>query len=578
MKVRGYRVFYIDHESGIKDLIEIIKNTTATKLAFVIKNSQLILNSSVNLKLLKKSVKRYKKELVFVSPDSLVVEKVARQGFLLYKNLNGLEMNISKKPDNYGKKIGKNINERINAETLKRNKDNEDFILLNNNNIEVKKSISVSREDDDEHTKNYDKGYTTDKKYSKMKNEDTENYGYKKNNNDKRRSHKRRFTGFFSLTLILLIIAMAYFFFLYPTATIEVEPVTKTARHQIAVAASIGAKQIDWDNNILPLHETEVEISGQEEIATTGVRLVGDTTARGIVKFINERKDDLKIPVGTIIMTEKNTKFKTTRDLIVPKLEVDYLMDVPVGMKAGQAEVEIEALVAGSKGNVGIGRIKKLENPMDNVYVINPEPSMGGEDKRVPLVAEEDIERAKNALNEKLKSELITKIYQELGGNYRIIEDKITYSEPSYKFNHSVGDTTDTIIVEGSLTAKGYLLRNNEIDRLVTVLFKDELPSNVQLMSSGINIESIELEEKGNSMYNILIGINAPVISAIDSENLVKQLSGLNLMEAQSLLEENGDIDNFTINSQNTRLPNMGFAIKVVVKEPESIKVFNLNE
>jgi len=378
--------------------------------------------------------------------------------------------------------------------------------------------------------------------------------------------------------LILLIIAMAYFYFLYPTATIQVEPLTKTARHQMTIAASIDAKQIDWDNNILPLHETEVEISGQEEIATSGTRLIGDTRARGIVKFINERQDDLKIPAGTIIKTENNIKFKTIRDLIVPKLEVDYLMDVPVGMKAGQAEVEIEALTAGSTGNIGIGRIKNLENPLDNVYVINPEPSLGGVDKRVPLVTEEDIERAKAVLEEKLKSKLITKIYQELGGTFRIIEDKITYSKPTYKFNHSVGERTDTLKVEGSLTAKGYLLRNNEIDRLVTVLFKNQLPSNVQLMSSGINIESLKLEEKGNSMYNILIGVNAPVISAIDSENLVKQLSGLDLEEAQSLLEENGDIDNFTINSQSTRLPNMGFAIKVVVKEPESIKVFNLRD
>ncbi len=562
MKVRAYRVFYIDHQSSIKDLIDIIKNTTAVKLALVVKNSQLILNSSVNLKLLRNTAEQYRKEVVFISPDSLVVEKVSKAGFLLYKDLNALELNSSKNPGSFHKE------DRDNNQNKGKN---EDITLLEDEDLEAKKNIAVGSEDDK-------KGYSSDDKNYENKDKKRINKEYISKNNSKRRSNKKNFAGFFSLFLILLIIAMAYFYFLYPTATIEIEPVTKTAKHQITIAASTGAKQIDWDNNILPLHETEVEISGQEELATSGVRLVGDSRAKGVVKFINERQEEVKIPAGSIIMTENNIKFKTMKDIIVPKLEVDYLMDIPVGMKAGQAEVEIEALTIGSTGNVSIGRIKKLDHSLDKVHVINPEPSLGGEDKRVSLVADKDMERVKKILDEKLKSKLITKIYQELGGNFRIIEDKITYSEPSYKFNHSVGEIAAAINAEGSLTAKGYLLKNNEIDRLVTKLFKDKLPSNVQLMSSGINIESIQLEEKGNSMYNILIGISAPVIPSIDSENLVKRLSGLDLIEAQSLLAENGDIENYSISSQNTRLPNMGFAIKIVVKEPGDMKVFNLSD
>jgi len=570
LKVRSYRVFYIDHQSGINDLIETIKNTTAVKLALVVKNSQLILNSSVNLKLLRNAAKQYRKEVVFISPDFLVVEKVTKAGFLLYQDLNALEMNSSKNAAN-SHQVDRDKHHQVK---------NEDITLLENDSLEAKKNIAVGSEDDKQkNNKKFNKGKISNDRNSEKKDESKTNSEYKsKNISSKKKGSKGFFTGFFSLFLILFIIAMAYLYFLYPTATIEIEPVIKKAEHQITIAASIGAKQIDWDNNILPLHETEVEINGQEELTTSGVRLVGDSRAKGVVKFINERQEEVKIPAGSIIRTENNIKFKTISDLIVPRLEVDYLMDVPVGMKAGQAEVEIEALTKGSTGNVSIGRIKKLDISQDKVHVINPEPSLGGEDKRVSLVADEDIERAKKTLDEKLKSKLITKIYQELGGNFRIIENKITYSEPSYKFSHSVGEIAAIINVEGSLTAKGYLLKNNEIDRLVTKLFKDRLPNDVQLMSSGVNIESIQLEEKDNSMYNILIGISAPVIPSIDSENLVKGLSGLDLIAAQSFLEDNVNIDNFSINTQNTRLPNMGFAIKVVVKEPEDIKVFNLRD
>ena len=37
MRVRGYRIFYIDEESSIKDLVELIESTTAVRMALVIK-------------------------------------------------------------------------------------------------------------------------------------------------------------------------------------------------------------------------------------------------------------------------------------------------------------------------------------------------------------------------------------------------------------------------------------------------------------------------------------------------------------------------------------------------------------
>ncbi|MFP4016963.1 MAG: baseplate J/gp47 family protein, partial [Halanaerobiales bacterium] len=383
---------------------------------------------------------------------------------------------------------------------------------------------------------------------------------------------------FITTALILLILGMAYFYFFYPTATIEIEPVIKTAKHEITITASTDLNQIDWENSTLPLHETEVEISGQEAVQCSGVKLIGNTRADGVIKFINERQEDVPIPAGTLVRTENDIRFRTVENIVVPKLQVDYLMDVPVGMKAGQAEVGIKAVNPGSSGNVGIGRIKSMVTPIDNIYVVNPDPSMGGTDKRVSLVGDEDHQRARELLEEKLRSKLITRIYQELGGNYRIVEDEISYSDPVYEFSHKVGEETDRLTVSGSLTARGYLLKNNEIDRLVTRIFKEKLPPDLQLMSSGINIEILQLEETGESMYNILIGINGPVIPDINSDRLVKQLSGLEIIEAQSLLDNMADVENFQIKSQTAKLPNMGFAIKVVVREPEEMKVFNIIE
>lgn len=525
MRVRGYRVFYIDQQSGIKDLIELMEKTTAVRMALVVKNGQLILSSSVNLKLLKKYIKKYKKELVFVNPDPVVVKKVVRAGFDIYKDLNALEKDLAIKS------ISGNAN------------------------------IAARSEDKN---KNQEKSKGDYGRFKKITNKATEKTGLT--------------IGFFAIFSVFLILVLAYFYFIYPTAIIEIEPIVQNTNQEIVVSASSSISSIDWESNILPIHQTQVQITGQEEIATSGVKLIGDTRAKGIVRFISEREEDVVISAGTVILAENGLEYRTVEDTRIPKVEVDYLMDVPVGMKAGQAEIGIEAVQPGSRGNMNIGLINKFAEEIDNVYVINPEPSRGGTDKRIPLVSGEDLQTAKKIVDEKLGSSLFTRIYQELGGNYRIIEDTITYSNPQYNYSHEIGDETDLLKVDASILATGYIIKNNEVDRLLTRKFQDNLIDNAQLMSSGINIESLLLEEKGNSMYNIKIRLNAPVMPIIDSDSLAKRLLGLNMIEAQNLLKDMNYIENYRIESQNDRLPNLVFAIKVVVTEPKGVKVINLND
>lgn len=532
MRVRNYRVFCIDREEGVNDLIKLIKSTPASKMALVIQNGFLLLNSEINLKLIKDYAKRYGKEIVFINPDPFINEKVSAMGFKIYPNLEALQLVLP---------------------------------------------FSQEAAGTEEKSGNENKGNKED--WSDEKPVGEENHL----ENGKRREKKIKaikgsFSSIFSMILILIILGLAYFYFLYPTATIEIKPIVNEIRDQLQVTGSNAIQNIDWENNILPLHRTEMEITGKEELKTTGVKLVGETPARGTVKFINESQEAKKIPAGTIVKTESGNRFKTLKEVTVSGLEVDYLMDVPVGMKAGQAEVEVEALVKGSKGNISIGRIRLIENELDKVHVINPEPIRGGEDKRIAVVSEDDVIRVKEILEEKLKNKLVTEFYQEMGGNYRIIEKGLTYKDLELSVDHNIGDVTDTIKAEGRLIVSGHLLKNSELDRLVTHLFQNELPENYQLMSTGINIRTIKLEEKETNLYNIELELQAPVIPVINRDHLARQLMGMKLGDARQVLQERTDIKDFYINSRNETLPRVGFALKVIIAEPEDMRVFRFNE
>lgn len=505
LKVRGYRVFYIDEEEGVRDLIELIRTTPVNKLALVVRNGFLILNSTVNLKLIKKYADKYNKDLIFVNPDPVLVDKVINFNFAIYPDLNALEKNIPFQVEAAGKE--------------------QDF-------------------------------------------EDDDSPGKKKKGNV--------FSALMGVFLCLLILVMAYFYFLYPTAIIEIRPVVKEMNYQFKIAGSTSLNSIDWDDKRLPIHQTEVEITGEDEIETTGVKLLGETKSSGIVKIINERSEDVKIPDGTLLSTSDGKKYQTLEELVVPKLTVDYLMDVAVGMKAGMGEVRIEALEKGSNGNVGIGRINAFVNKLEDIHVINPEPTSSGKDKRIPFVTEDDIDNLKSSIKEELESKLVTRMYKKLGGNYYIIEEGLSYSEPEIKFNHQAGDEADILKATASLTASGYLIRNNELDRLATKIIQNKLENNMQLMNSGVNITKLKLEDSGQGMYNITIGLLVPVIPAIDTDNLADSLIGMDIAAARDFLEHYSNINDFNIKTEQNKLPRLGFAIKVVVMEPDSLSVFGL--
>ncbi|ACL69336.1 hypothetical protein Hore_05790 [Halothermothrix orenii H 168] len=487
-------------------------------MALVVHSRLLLLNNEVNLKLVKKYSEEFQKEVVFINPDPVIADRVIRSGFKAFPDLNSLENNNPL----HAVAVGKEEN--------------------NDNPVDSNKQLkSVKRIEDVERIEDVD---------------DRGEYGDKK--------HR-----VFNLVGVILILLLAWFYFMYPTAVVEVKPVVEQQQHEMELLGSLQLNNIDWSNHILPLHRFEVSITDEDEIYASGEKLIGETRAEGIVKFINENKNEIKIPAGTIVQTVSGIKFKTVKDVNVPGLKVDFLMDVPVGMKAGQAEVGIVALQKGSRGNIGIGRIKKMAKPLNKVYVINPEPTSGGKDRKLPVVTKNDINRLKESLEEKLQSSLLAKIYRKLGGNFRVIENEIDYSKIEFNFSHRVGDIVEVINGSGTLTASGYLLKNSELDRMVTVLFEENLEKDKRLLSNGISVTRVDLEEKGNGLYNIKIGFVAPVVPDIDTGNLIKALKGSKIDQARQVLSNSQIIDDFNIKTRGNILPKLGFAIKVVVKEPD---------
>jgi len=118
------------------------------------------------------------------------------------------------------------------------------------------------------------------------------------------------------------------------------------------------------------------------------------------------------------------------------------------------------------------------------------------------------------------------------------------YSNIEFEFKNKPGDLVDKLEAVGKLMANGYLLKNNELDRLTTNIFKDYLQDNYKLSSAGVNIEHMELAELGEGLYNIKLELIAQIIPVINTIEMAKDLSGKEILSANELLSEIKGVEN----------------------------------
>jgi hypothetical protein len=112
-----------------------------------------------------------------------------------------------------------------------------------------------------------------------------------------------------------------------------------------------------------------------------------DVKAKGSVHFTNQTADDIVIPKGTLMQTTTTSdriQFVTTEAQTLPGSFIVF----PLTVKAGEADIGVEAVVGGPTGNVGANRIVVSTN--FRYHVTNPAPTTGGETKKIPIVKAED--------------------------------------------------------------------------------------------------------------------------------------------------------------------------------------------
>lgn len=358
-----------------------------------------------------------------------------------------------------------------------------------------------------------------------------------------------------------------------PKATVVISPAVERLVQPVEVLVRPGETSVDGGGStvVVGASTTEGEMVVTASLPASGKGREGIKAARGRVTFFNHKGQEVKVPRGTVVATATGERFVTMEEVTVPGVKTEYFMDVPVGLRAGQAEVRIEAQQPGTQGNVAKGRIKVVEGRLaGQLEVINPEPTTGGEDRTFPVVTEEDVARLKKELAGRAPAAAL-EFLRRLPENQErmVLEQTIRYEVVSLSISQPPGTANEKVEGTARVRATAWVVRHSDLSAAAGKFFQQAVPPGKKVLGEGVQISEIEgvsTTEEGLRLRMNATGFLAP---QLEQKKLQEVLAGLPIPKAEEVLREWGAVGSFRIeNGSRTTLPRWKGWINVVIENP----------
>lgn len=493
-------VIYIDVEDDITAILEKVNEAKASIVALVPPKRSQVLQSAVNLKLLKKSAAKSKKRIVLISSDPALIPLAGLVSVHIAKNLQS-RPEIPPAPAN----------------------EPDATIIEEEPGLDKSKAMDEIPEEP-----------KIDNKKAKKK----DDKNVKVPNFNKFR--KRLIFGGMGLAIIL--IAWLFAFVILPKADIRIVAKTSDLDHNFAFSMDTSIEESDMEKKVLVGKAETVKKTLSEDFKATGEKNVGEKS-KGTITVTNNCYNPGKIAQGTSFTSNSGLVFVSTEQVPVPdavpnagSCDAPSTVDVPVVARKGGDQYNLAPTgysVAGISG--------------DDLSGFGSQMS-GGTNKVVKVVTEEDVNSASNALLERDNNEIIDELQESFGEDVFIIQDtlRISHSDPTSE--PKVGEEAEEGKVSAEFTFKLIGVDKSELDEILRKSEQEQISASEQtILDSGINDAQTAIIDGAGSVKNIELTTTAQVGPEFDEEALAKEVEKKRFGEARTALEAKTGVESVEI-------------------------------
>ncbi len=527
---------YLDADDDIVGIISKIESAGDSGIALVPPNRSTVLQSVVNLKLLRKAAKEADKKLVIITKDPNVLNAASQLKILIAANLDD-EPQVPE---------AKGSNQSLPSSVI-------DGSQISDSDFDVADS-ATSKLDDGEEGK-------------KSKNKKSKRF---KAGKDKSVPDFDRFKKIIILSvlgIILLGLGVWGLLGLLPSADVHIDGRTQNVSTDFDMNLDTEVDESDIEESVLAAQVREISRTLTTDFEATGEKTVGEK-ATGEISLVNCYTNPSEtIPAGTNITGPEGLVYVTNQTVEVPFSSYSQ----------GECEHDSTATVNVTADQIGPDYNKGSQTQFytisgynsSQLYGIGSAMS-GGSEEEVPVVSASDIEDAKEELLEGERDNAREELESLFDEGLYIVDSSFIEDVKEVESNPEEGEEADEARLIIQVTYS--LLAVDEEDLLDLIEYqyiaKTDDDSGLVAIDHGLESVNITTTSEDNQFRVRASGILGP---DLDLETLQETLAGMAYVEAIEYIESRANVTRAQIDISP-------FWASSLPKNPEKINIdFNID-
>ena len=523
-------VLYLDADTEITEAIEKLKKSSDTEVRIVVPSRSALLQSSVNVKLLKKSAKDAKKDLVLVTNDKITKNLAGAAGIAVASSVKAMAHvpDIEQPPSRGAEAIvidpGKEAQAKADQADKGDKPSDQGF---------QSKHIDLDGEDEPEAEESLKPISSKSKKDKKVP-----NYG---------KLNKRIWIGASVFGVVLVAILALTFL---PTGKVTLLVNAKKTSLNFNFILDAASSSSDINAQTLAAQKLEITKDSSFEITATGKKEVG-TKATGTIALKN--CDDVSthsLPAGSGLTSGGKT-FVTAQ-----------AVSIPAGSAGGGVvncssaiDVQITASAPGESYNLGASTFALTG--FSSLYKATGQTS-GGTTKTITILSAEDITIAKKQAEEQSKS-AADELAKKAGSELQLFKSTIQADFVEFKTSVAQDAEADKVSVTSKIKYTGFAAKTADVNKLFDGQIQTDLKGNKEVYDNGsqngtytttkqFSPEKLQLNVKTSAYYG----------DPIDKPTIAKQVAGKAKKDVSDIVKQSGDqITGAQVEVNPDLLPNM---------------------
>jgi hypothetical protein len=545
-------VIYIDVDDEITAVIDKLRGSSKKIVALVLPKRATVLQSVVNMKLLKRAAADAKKNLVLITAEAGLLPLAGSVGVHVARNLNS-KPEIPDAPAAVSPKV-ESIDEIDDTNETVVDKSAPVGRLAGDAVDDSEETIELDDEDADAGPVAQD-GKPKKVKKGKFKIPDF---------------NKFRLLLALSVVGVILLSVVGYAALaVWPTAIITIKTNNSAVGSSVALNLKTNDKtEFDAAKAVIKATPQEVKKTLDEEVPATGEKNNGKR-ATGEIKIINcTAGASLTIPAGTVVSSSSQS-FTTDSALTIPVGSTSCFDSPGTTSKT----VAITASKSGAKSNIPAGTFV-VSGYSSRTEASSSAATTGGTDEITKVVASTDVEAAKQKITEQdddaAKQELQTALIEK---NLFAVEATFKASETETKLSTEVGEPAESVTVTQTITYTMLGVNQEELEKIISKDVESKIDTKKQsIIDYGLDDATFALQNIDSKGATLALETTVVAGAELSTTAIKKQVAGQKAGGAKTLISANPGVTDVDVTYSPfwvSSIPKKTSKITVIIEEPK---------